>query len=269
MDPRDIDWNTLWQESRRKKSWKKKKKGDWDKRAAGFAKRNIGSTYVDEFLAALKPKPEWSVLDVGAGPGTLSLPMASMVRQVTALDFSAKMLGVLNEQAREAGHENVHTIQVAWEDDWEQAGVGVHDVAIASRSLAVQDLRAALEKLNNHAEKAVFITDRVGNGPMYPALFEAIGREFKTGPDYIFTVNILYQMGIQANVNFISADRNGPFATRKEAEKSLTWMVDDPTMDEQEKLQIFINEHLCEHPQGTWTIEGKPPVRWALIWWKK
>lgn len=269
MDFHDIDWNTLWQQSRQKKSWKRKKKGDWDKRAAGFAKRNIGSSYVDEFLEMLRPQPEWSVLDVGSGPGTLSIPLASSVKQITALDFSANMLEVLNEQARDSQIDNLRTMQVAWEDDWEQAGVGIHDVAIASRSLAVQDLRAALEKLNAHADKAVFVTDRVGSGPMYPALFEAVGREFLAGPDYIFTVNILYQMGINANVNFVSADRNGPFATREEAEESLTWMVDDPTPDEEEKLQVFVDEHLRKLPEGTWGIEGKPPVQWAVIWWEK
>ncbi len=269
MDFRDIDWNKLRQECRRNKSWKRKKQGDWDKRAVDFAKRNIDSSYVDEFLAVLRPQSDWSVLDVGAGPGTLSLPLAPLVSRITALDFSAKMLDVLTAKARSAKLDNLCTMQAAWEDDWGKLGVGIHDIAIASRSLAVEDLRAALEKLDAHAAKAVFISDRVGSGPMFPALFEAIGRDFRAGPDYIFTVNILYQMGIVANVNFVAADRNGPFATKEEAEESLAWMVDDPTPVEQDKLNIFIARHLRELSDGSWAIEGKPPVRWAIIWWEK
>lgn len=269
MEYQDIDWNQLWQESRRKKSWAKKKESDWDQRAASFAKRNLGSSYVLEFLGQLSPRPEWTVLDVGCGPGTLSLPLALKVKQVTAVDFSPLMLEVLTKKACEEGSENIQCIRAAWEDDWDAAGIRVHDVAIASRSLAVQDLRSALAKLDAHASRAVFITDRVGAGPFFPDLFEAVGRPFRSGPDYILTVNLLYQMGIRANVNFISADSKRPFASREEAWDSVAWMLDDPTPDEKEKLRCFMEERLQELPGGHWVLRGRSAVLWALIWWYK
>ncbi|MCJ7601117.1 MAG: class I SAM-dependent methyltransferase, partial [Desulfobulbaceae bacterium] len=88
MNFKDIDWNRLWQEARLQKSWKKKGEKDWDNRAAGFAKRNIDSSYADRFLQLVQPEPHWRVLDIGCGPGTLALPLAAQVKSVTAIDFS-------------------------------------------------------------------------------------------------------------------------------------------------------------------------------------
>jgi cyclopropane fatty-acyl-phospholipid synthase-like methyltransferase len=43
------------------------------------------------------------VLDIGSGPGTLALPMAAHVREVTALDSSEGMLSLLREHADRKG----------------------------------------------------------------------------------------------------------------------------------------------------------------------
>ncbi|HSR36631.1 MAG TPA: class I SAM-dependent methyltransferase, partial [Desulfurivibrionaceae bacterium] len=110
----DIDWNALWQHARHAKSWKKKKPADWDQRAAGFAARNLDSPYVTQFLGKLPLERNWSVLDVGCGPGTLSLPLAQEVRRVTAIDFSSAMLDELRQRATAAGFENITAIQAAW-----------------------------------------------------------------------------------------------------------------------------------------------------------
>ena len=80
MQYTDLDWNRLWQDAKKQTSWKKKGKEEWDKRAAGFAKRNVDSDYADKFISLLQPEPHWRLLDVGAGPGTLALPLASHVK---------------------------------------------------------------------------------------------------------------------------------------------------------------------------------------------
>jgi len=41
MRYQDIDWDTMWRESRAHKSWKFKKSSDWDQRVAGFAECNL------------------------------------------------------------------------------------------------------------------------------------------------------------------------------------------------------------------------------------
>ncbi len=268
MRYQDIDWDTMWLESRAHKSWKKKKSSDWDQRAAGFAERNLDSPFVAQFLAHLQTEPEWRVLDVGCGPGTLAIPLASQVRQVTALDYSAAMLGELNKQAKIAGLKNITTVQGSWTDDWQALSIPRHEVAIASRSLSVDDLKGALRKLNGWASRAVYVVDRVGAGPFDPDLFRAIGRTFEPGPDYIFTLNILYTLGIQARVNFLTLDSRRTYTSREEALQSYRWMVDDLTAVEEERLTAYVDAHLSQTADNSWQLTRQTPPRWALIWWR-
>ncbi|RUM40533.1 MAG: class I SAM-dependent methyltransferase, partial [Desulfobulbus sp.] len=84
----DIDWAELWQEANGSKKQQKKNSADWDRKAESFATRATHSVYTERFLALLSPRPEWSVLDIGCGPGTLAIPLARRVKTITALDFS-------------------------------------------------------------------------------------------------------------------------------------------------------------------------------------
>ena len=269
MRYQDIDWDTMWQESRAHKSWQKKKSSDWDRRAAGFAERNLDSPFVAQFMAHLQTEPDWTVLDVGSGPGTLAIPLAKQGRQVTALDYSAAMLAELDKQAKAAGLDNITTVQASWTDDWQALGIARHEVAIASRSLSVDDLKGALRKLNAWASRAVYVVDRVGAGPFDPDLFAAIGRNFEPGPDYIFTLNILYTLGIHAQVDFISLDNRRTYGSREEALQSYRWMVDDLTALEEERLAVYVDARLSQIADGSWQLARQTPPRWALIWWKK
>lgn len=268
MRYQDVDWDTMWIESRAHKSWKKKKSSDWDKRAAGFAERNLDSPFVAQFLSHLEVEPEWSVLDVGSGPGTLAIPLAGQVRRVTALDYSAAMLSELAKQAKAAGRDNITTVQGSWTDDWQTLAIPRHEVAIASRSLSVDDLKGALRKLNDWASKAVYVVDRVGAGPFDPDLFSTIGRDFEPGPDYIFTLNILYTLGIHARVDFISLNNTRTYSSREEALQSYRWMVDDLTASEEERLEQYVDARLNQAGDGSWQLARQTPPRWALIWWQ-
>ncbi|MBU0910198.1 MAG: methyltransferase domain-containing protein [Proteobacteria bacterium] len=269
MHFKDIDWNSLWQEARQQKSWKKKGNRDWDKRAPGFAKRNIDSNYADRFLELVQPEPHWRVLDIGCGPGTLALPLAARVNAVTAIDFSSAMLAELEKRAAEQGITNITTIQASWTDDWGKLGIPEHEVVISSRSLSVVDLQSALEKMNNWATEKIFIADRVGSGPFDPDLFAAVGRPFEPGPDYIFTVNLLYQMGIHPKIDYIEIDQTKTFATKDDAMESCRWMFDDLSPDEEARLAAYVDERLEHNEAGTYYLRRSSRVKWALLSWEK
>src|SRR5512135_719060 len=76
-------------------------------------------------------KPEDTVLDIGAGTGRWSIPVASVVSRVTAVEPAAAMAGVLSDHARDAGV--LKKIEVA-RSTWEAANVAVHDVALCFHS---------------------------------------------------------------------------------------------------------------------------------------
>ncbi len=263
----DIDWNQLWQQERQAKSWKRKKKKDWDQRAASFAKRNLGSDFSELCLGMIKAEPSWSILDVGCGPGTLAIPLARQVKRVTAMDFSEQMLAELSARAAAAKLDNISPVHASWSDDWQQCGVGRHDVVLAARSLAVDDLRGALEKMCQWATKEVIVVDRVGPGPFDPDLFTALGRPFDPGPDFIFTVNILLQMGITPTLDYLEFDLQRQYADREEALEGCSWMVDDLDDAERVKLGHYVDERLSVNSDGSVTLTRKKPVKWAFIRW--
>ncbi len=265
----EIDWDLIWRDSRERRSCKSKGRKDWDKKAPSFARRNMGSSYIERLIKAIAPSPEDTILDVGSGPGTLAVPLAAVVSRVTAIDFSEVMLEELRMAADRQGVNNITTVHASWADDWQALGVEPHDIAVASRSLAVDDLGAALEKLNNWSAKKVVITDRVGPGPFDPEIFAAVGRNLDTGPDYIITVNMLYRMGINAKVDFIPAEYSESYANREEAVDSCRWMLDDMSPDEERLFEDHLNQRLTRNTDGTWRLSRDHDPKWAVISWEK
>jgi hypothetical protein len=177
------------------------------------------------------------------------------------------MLAILTEQCRARNIATISAVEASWEDDWSTRGIGEHEVAIASRSLVTDDLRGSIRKLAAHATKRVYISTIVGDGPFDRRLFEATGKPLDTGPDYIYNYNLLYQMGIHANVSFITERRNRSYDGVDEAMAGVAWMFDELTPGEEAKLRRHMEAHLVGTPDGKWRLSYENVVRWAVIWW--
>jgi SAM-dependent methyltransferase len=262
-----IDWNDVWKELRARRTTIQKSATSWGKRSQGARRINREDRYVQGFLDIMKPEQEWTVLDMGCGPGILTLPLASMVKHVTAADFSQGVLDVVAEECRARNITNVTIKKLSWEDDWQAAGLEKHDVVIASRSLVADDLREATIKLDTTARKKVIIATIVKDGPFDRRVFEAVGRPLEAGPDYICNYNLLYQMGILASVNFIRQEPR-KFDSPDEAFASLSWMLDSTTDSEKAKLRLLIDDHLRKDGDF-WTTDYDFAPLWAVIWWDK
>jgi SAM-dependent methyltransferase len=262
-----IDWNRLWKEDR-KTSIRVRDPEYWNRRAPSFTqhvREDDYDDYVDPFLSILDAQPDWSVLDVGSGPGTLACPLAKIVRKVTAIDFSSTMLSLLEERKKAAGLHNITTQIGRWEDDWKALGIEPHDAAISSRSLGSDDPRALLAKLISFAKRRVVVTCAVGSGPFDAHILEAVGREVPPNPDYIYIYNLLHQMGIYANVTMIDKGAR-TFVDEADAVDAMRWMVDQITPSEEEALRRFIAKHLVADGQR-WKLDCRRSVCWAALWW--
>ncbi len=265
----DLDWQILWQNARAKKSWTPKGPADWDKKAASFAKRNSDSAFVDLVLQRIPHDHSATVLDAGSGPGTLSLPLAPQVKSVCALDYSQGMLSTLETLAKQRQLGNIRTVLASWEDDWEALNIGQYDICIASRSLSVANLKAALTKLNQTAKRAVFVVDRINPTPFDQGAFKALGRPFRSGPDYIYTLNTLYSMGIHPCVDIISLEKTVAYASMDAALDSYRWMFKDLSSEEDLLLTRYIEQNSRSDSGGALVVTRSSPARWALIWWNK
>lgn len=265
----ELDWNQLWKDAYLQRRKDKNQKQYWNGRAHTFARHTDQSPYVDDFIRRLAPDPSWSILDIGCGTGTLALPLARKVRAITAIDFSEAMLSLLEEQCLDKQITNITARNVAWEDDWDVAGIARHDVVIASRSLVPYDLRAALEKLDTKARHRVVITTIVGDGPFDPRIFAALGRSMDKRPDYICVLNLLYQIHIEAEVSFIvNRCDDRIYENLDDAITSVRWMVPDLTGKEELLLADFFRKHLSPAEKG-WKMRQPHTIRWAYISWNK
>ena len=90
----------------------------WDEYAVGYSSYQQGfmpGRIVDWMLETGYLRSEFSVLEVGCGPGTYSLELAPKVRILTCMDSSERMLARLSAGAKEKGLTNIELFHQDWE----------------------------------------------------------------------------------------------------------------------------------------------------------
>ena len=99
-----------------------------------------------------------TVLDVGCGEGSVTIPLAKRVKKVIGIDSSPKMLEYLEKRANDNNISNIETILKPIEEiSYDE--IGDVDVVVCSRSLnGIIPIREVLLELNKIARKYVFIT---------------------------------------------------------------------------------------------------------------
>lgn len=198
-----IDFGQLYRDQMAQAGGKEKPASAWDARAAEMQKRPSDSDYTQTFIGLTDTSGCNTLLDMGCGTGAIGLALAPQMQQVIGMDYSAGMLQAFETNAREQGLTNTRTLQRAWEDSWEDTPQC--DLVIASRSTTVMDMADALGKLDRTANKRVCLTNLVGGSFIDRGLIEALGREVRSIPDYIYILNILYQMGRHPRLDYIKA----------------------------------------------------------------
>jgi SAM-dependent methyltransferase len=207
-----VDWNDVWKAKRERSSLSKKgirTTTRWEKReqAERYA-READEDYqkrVDEELVLLPITPESRILDIGSGPGTLSIPMAKIAHDVTAVEPAAGMVSVMTERAEETGLGNITFIQKTWEEvDPEGDLDGPYDLVIASFSLVMDDISRAIDKMNAVCRGSVYLFTFV-DGPLWEQValdiwMDLHGTPYYPGPKADVLWNALYQSGIYANI---------------------------------------------------------------------
>lgn len=262
MNLDEIDFNQLYVEQKEKTSFKMKSKESWDQKAQSMNTRVHNSIYNHEFLNLIKYDKDDTLLDVGCGVGNLSLKLATKLKKVYSLDYSSKMLEILNENAKNQKIKNIETLNMSWYDDWNT--IENVDIVVASRSMEVKNMSDALHKLNNKANKRVYLSYKVGGSFLKQEILDVLQKKVVKKPDYIYIVNILYQIGINASVNFIRSEgKRSIYSTYEEFKKSVEWSIGELDTDEEKRLEEYYKNHVENE------IENNDYVHWAVISWAK
>ena len=267
------DWNKTWKELMQKASWRKRRKDEnmtefWNKRAKRYNESIKRENRTEQIIAKLDIDSECTVLDIGAGPGTLAIPLAKIVKHVTAVDPSSGMLACLKENAVNERLKNIACINKKWEDLEIGKDIAEHDIVIASHSLAMLDIKEALTKMNDVARRYVYIFTFAGIQLWdYDKLWhELYGEEYQPEPDYIYLYNVLYEMRIYANVEITNSEYKQQFSDLDEAIKQWMENLDVHTSDAEEVIRSYLSAKLVEEDGALWL---KRERRSARIWWKR
>jgi len=268
----EIDWNEMWKRAIEESNWKQRAGTPefWDERVDWFEGLVRQSDRAGMIMDWIKIEPEYTVLDIGAGPGTTAIPLAKIVKGMTVVEPSRRMLARLKDNASKKNLTNITCIPKKWEDVeiGNDVEAGEHDVVIASHSLVMKDIKDALIKMNDAVKHSVYIFIVAGRRDEKEgsSLWSLFNREKPAlRPDYIYLYNILYQLGIYANVEIIDANHNMSFPDLDAAVQHYKKWMNVSGADE-EKLQLYLSENLVKENDSFWL---RHKLRTGMISWRK
>jgi len=274
----DIDWNEVWK-ARQEQSDTSRIAGDtshdWDRKenADRYAAQSAGEfeKRIRMTLDDLEVNPSTRVLDIGAGPGTLAIPLAPKVKEITAVEPGAGMVAALKDRASNEGIRNITCIQKIWEEvDPARDLTGPYDLVIASLSLTMHDIREAVQKMDavSCGEVCLYwFADLPFWERMYADLMLPLhGRPWYSGPKADCLWNVLYQAGIYADVRMLPLDKEYRFSSREEMSAFFKKRFGVTTPAQEAVLERYLSS-LCHREGKDVVVSGTSTF--ARIRWKK
>ena len=251
----------------------------WNKRATTFT-RDATSDYERWLLDLLALEAGEEVLDMGCATGTLAVPLARAGQRVHGCDFAEAMLVILDERAT-AENLPITSHLLAWEDDWENAGLGENsvDVAFASRSLMSGDVSACVRKLDaaTRSRAAVVVPDSLLPS-RDPRLLTYLGRTARPPRIVRDVTRALAAMGRTPVGARTQTFRPMRFSSVDEARADLRRLAGpEPfTAREHRLFDAYAAQHFvrraAESPSGEpsemWVLDYKLSVTWVFIGWR-
>lgn len=141
---------------------------------------------------------ESTIIDIGAGSGRWTIPLAKIAGTITAIEPSAAMVNILRGNLVSARVNNVKIVQ----SSWEEVVIQPHDIIVCAHAMyASSDLGAFVRKVEQYAKKNCYLAIRLPSADgIIGELSLSIYGHRHDSPNAIVAYNALYAMGIYANV---------------------------------------------------------------------
>ena len=196
---------------------------------------------------------ESRVLDIGAGPGAWTLPLAEQSRHVTALEPANVMADILKSRLRESGVANVSIKRETWQSaDLDALGWrNAFDLVFAAMTPGV-DGPSTLKKMMKASRGYCYLSTFAGPGyqSQYAPLWEIFFKEplGQTIYDIIYPFNLVYTLGYRPGLTFSRWEGRADLA-RDEAVRMFTSFFEnymEITRDTRSVIEDYINRHSVE-----------------------
>lgn len=225
--------------------------------------------YPAEMVNLVKVEEGNTVLDIGCGNGTITIPMAKKAKSVTALDLSPQMIDILQENVEAEKLSNIKYINSCIEQ-LSANELGPHDVVVASRSMnGIRNIKPELEKINQIAQKRVYLTLWGTGGREFEGeIAELLGRKTNQHPEYTIVLKILDELGIDAHWKPMECNTRNFYSTMDEALERIEWRVGELNDAEKRKVKNHLLNVLTQNPDGSFSYL-RNSSKWILVWWEK
>lgn len=148
------------------------------------------------------------VLEIGTGPGTLTIPLSKKVTRIVGIERSEKQIDYLKANLKEAGLDNVEIIHMNWEEVDHDEMTDAFDLVVCSHFLwQVEDLEKLLQTMENASKGFCALLQPCGRDEIVGSIFEKLGEQryagqFEPDADY-FAYAILREWGRLVNVRYV------------------------------------------------------------------
>jgi 2-polyprenyl-3-methyl-5-hydroxy-6-metoxy-1,4-benzoquinol methylase len=269
------DWNSLWRELVEIKVKSREKRPGWHSMTDVWADR---ATHFKEHVKRRWTKPDSSrdfilsqiepdatVLDIGAGTGDWSILLSRHANQVTAIEPSNAMIGVMKESLASHKITNVSVVQGSWPD----VTVEPHDYSLCSHAMyGYPDLAEFVRRMAACTRRICFMLLRAASLKSIRAeAAQHIWGQPLDSPNFTIAYNVLLQNGVFANVLMENTGFWKP-RTSSSLEEALNSLRKYLGLNEASEHEEYLRELLqrrlrCEDGKYVWP----PDVRSALIYW--
>jgi len=272
------DWNEIWK-ARQCLHESSKHSDDpshnWNRRENAERYDSTSRSEYDDrvktTVASLTVNRNSRVLDIGAGPGTLAIPLSPLVKEITAVEPGAGMVEILMKHAERENLHNIICVQKTWEEiDLSLDLTSPFDIVIASLSLTMHDIREALLKMDAASCGSVHLfwfVDMPFWERMYADLWEPLhGNPYHAGPKSDCLFGVLYQMGIYPDVTMLPLSKEYRFGSQEEMLGFFRKRFGAKTPEQERIVHAYFTPQI--HQQGDEVVISGDST-FAHIRWKK
>lgn len=233
-----------------------------------FSRPATPSPRFDRQLALLRARPRASVLDIGPGPGHLAIPLAADGSRVVAVEPAAPMREVLARNADDAGVA-LEVVPSAWEDVEPSDLGGPFELVVASFSLSMVDIRAALEKMHAACSGEVhlwwFLTPPPWGRVLHELWPEVHGAEYHFEPMAGCLFNVLLQMGLYPAFELEFTGSVHRYGTLEETVDEFAHRMNRRDGTHDDVIREGVRRLFRQERDGIWVLDH--PAWQAHIWW--
>lgn len=205
--------------------------------------------------------PGSSVLEIGAGGGAYTIPLARVAGSVVAVEPSVGQTARLIERSRNERIENIRIIRQRWEDV-DGDDIGEYDLVLAAYCFFMPDIGDALQKMIEATRGELILINLVDHG--FEEILASVFGEYDPAPRGVHLYACLCEMGVQASVEIVNRETFIPYSILSGSFRRCR----DFDRDTEDRLRAALaSKGMLENIDGK--LQARRTYRDAVVRWRR